>query len=487
MKTFSLKYPLLFLLAIVLFTNISFSQPSYWQKLFFQPSLYDITGTGICSADGNNYLVLSDSQLPEGTILYKINQYGDTIFAKYISGVRGLCGITDNNGGMFISGLASNHYPLRSFLMRVNSNCQIVFNNSYPNSEPSTCYDVIKSIDGSIILCGRFSNSGYMLKVKSDGQFVWQRLFPASDYYYIYSVTDAVDGGYLIAADVKDSLSAPYFASGAVSKIDTAGNKLWEHRYFSPDSSQYFRFIKLGKHNEGYILGGRHLDNTGYRSIFELMKIDKNGNIKYRLPYDISQRYSYYLMDMKVLSKNRIIVLYQKYNLPNQDSLFSGAIITDTLGQIVSSNEYMTLANYTSLYKIIDNPIPTKILFTGTTDFNSVYERVLVIKTDSTLYTPPVSVRNISQIVPDNFYLKQNYPNPFNSATQIVFGIKKKGLYNLKIYDVTGKLINEIFNQSFEPGEYKTDFHADNLSSGVYFYNLESNNSIITKKFVLLK
>jgi hypothetical protein len=68
-----------------------------------------------------------------------------------------------------------------------------------------------------------------------------------------------------------------------------------------------------------------------------------------------------------------------------------------------------------------------------------------------------------------------------------VFGIKKKGVYNLKIYDVTGKLLSEIFNQNFEPGEYKTDFHADNLSSGVYFYKIQAGNYVQTKRMVLVK
>ena len=487
MKTTSLKIVFQIALITLLFTNISFPQSNHWQKLFFHPSLYDISGTSVCASDVTNYFVLSDSQIPEGTIIYKINQYGDTIFTKYIHEVRGFSGISDNNGGMLFTGRASNNHPLLSYLAKVNSNGQVIFNTSYQNSEPSTCYDMMKSVDGSIVLCGRKAADGYVIKVKNNGQFIWQRTFSASDYHYIYSVVDGIDGGYLLAADVKDSLSAPFFASGVVTKIDSSGNTLWQHRYFSQDSTKYFKFIKLGLHNDGYLLGCRHADNSGVRSIMELMKIDKSGNSKFRLKYDFSQQYSYYLMDMKVMSMNRILILYQKYNHPNQDSLFSGAFITDTLGNIQAINEYMTKTSYTSLYNIIDNPSPTSILFTGTTDYNSVYERVLVVKTDSTLYAPPVSVNNISQTVPEKFYLNQNYPNPFNNSTQITFGIRKKGIYKLTVYDVTGKIVDELFNQSLEPGEYKTDFNAEKLSSGIYFYRLESDKAIITKKFVLLK
>ncbi|MGV8017580.1 MAG: T9SS type A sorting domain-containing protein [Ignavibacteria bacterium] len=286
---------------------------------------------------------------------------------------------------------------------------------------------------------------------------------------------------------IKDSLSAPYFMSGAVVKIDTSGNKIWEHRYLSADSLQYFSSLKLVRHYEGCFIGGTHLDKTESRNIIELIKLDKNGNIKYRLPFEMSSNYSYYFSDFKILSRNRIITLYNKTNPPYEDSVFSGAFISDTLGNIISSNEYMKNTDFTALNKIVDNPNPTNILFTGTTDYNSVYERVLVVKTDSTLYAPPVSVNNISQTVPDKFYLNQNYPNPFNNSTQITFGIKKKGIYKLAVYDVTGKLVDKLFNQSLEPGEYKMDFNAEKLSSGIYFYRLESDKAIITKKFVLLK
>lgn len=478
---------LFYLLIISANINTSYSQANNWQKLYFHPTQYDITGTGICASDGNGYLILSDSQIPQGTIIYKINQYGDTILTSYIPEVRGFCSLSDNNGGMVFSGRASSNYPLSSFITRVNSYGQVVFFYSYQNSEPSTCYDMMKSIDGNYILCGRKSIYGYILKVKGDGQFIWQRLFVASDFHYLYSVIDAVDGGYIVAADVKDSLSTPYFASGLVTKVDTSGNTVWQHRYFSQDSTNYFKFIKLGIHNDGYLLGCRHPDDSGLRNIMELTKVDRNGIIKYRLKYDFSPNYSYYLMDMKVMSKNRILVLYQKYNHPNQDSLFSGAFLTDTLGNVLTSHEYMTNTGFTSLCKIIDNPSPTNILFTGTTDYNSVYDRVLVVKTDSTLYAPPVSVNNISQTVPESFYMNQNYPNPFNGVTQIVFGIRKKAHYSMKVYDAAGKLMEVVFNQNLEPGEYRTDFQADRLSSGVYFYRLESGSEVITKKFVLLK
>jgi hypothetical protein len=253
----------------------------------------------------------------------------------------------------------------------------------------------------------------------------------------------------------------------------------------SPYSDNGINHVKMTKANNGYYLTGEAFVQQYNRVIILGQKINETGDIICSYPYPLYAGFDFYCSDVKYISVNRFLILYYKSRYLN-DSLVSGALISDTNGVIIANREYAG-TDYTMLRKVYISD-PKNIFFIGSSNHLVSYkENVFLVKTDSTLDAPPVSVRNISQTVPDNFYLKQNYPNPFNSTTQIVFGIKKKGLYNLKIYDVTGKLITELFNQNFEPGEYKTDFHADNLSSGVYFYKLESSNSIITKKFVLLK
>jgi subtilisin family serine protease len=89
--------------------------------------------------------------------------------------------------------------------------------------------------------------------------------------------------------------------------------------------------------------------------------------------------------------------------------------------------------------------------------------------------------------LPEKFILKQNYPNPFNPATTINYSIAKRGLVQLKIYDVLGKKIITLVNKIQKSGKYSVDFNANELSSGVYFYKLQWNNFSVTKKMILLK
>lgn len=98
------------------------------------------------------------------------------------------------------------------------------------------------------------------------------------------------------------------------------------------------------------------------------------------------------------------------------------------------------------------------------------------------------NVNNISQIIPTKYELLQNYPNPFNPTTKIRFNLSKSDFVSLKIFDITGKQVASLVNQSLQPGEYETEFSGANLSSGVYYYRLESAVlGIQTKTMMLVK
>ena len=93
----------------------------------------------------------------------------------------------------------------------------------------------------------------------------------------------------------------------------------------------------------------------------------------------------------------------------------------------------------------------------------------------------------ISSNIPDNFTLLQNYPNPFNPLTIIRFNLPRAGNVLLKVYDVNGRLVTTLVNEMKTPGEYIVNFNGANLSSGVYFYSLQTENFTETKKMVLIK
>ena len=86
-----------------------------------------------------------------------------------------------------------------------------------------------------------------------------------------------------------------------------------------------------------------------------------------------------------------------------------------------------------------------------------------------------------------DFMLNQNYPNPFNPSTQIKYSIKEAGLVQLKVYDILGKEVANLVNENIEAGFYSVNFNASQLSSGIYFYKLQSGTFVSSKKMLLIK
>lgn len=114
---------------------------------------------------------------------------------------------------------------------------------------------------------------------------------------------------------------------------------------------------------------------------------------------------------------------------------------------------------------------------------NKVVKRMLLINRPTAIETPS----HMSGI-PENFSLRNNYPNPFNPETTIEFNLAESGKVLLEVYDINGRKVSTLINNTLSAGMYKTKFNAENLVSGVYFirYNFNGQN-IDIKKMTLLK
>ena len=117
------------------------------------------------------------------------------------------------------------------------------------------------------------------------------------------------------------------------------------------------------------------------------------------------------------------------------------------------------------------------------TIFENVKKRAVVYK---------AKTKKEKQNVPQFFTLQQNYPNPFNASTKIAFNLEKNGYVELKIYDLLGNMVRNIYEGTKEAGPYEyywdgQDFKNNTLPSGIYFIRLSFNGSVQTKKMILVK
>jgi hypothetical protein len=89
--------------------------------------------------------------------------------------------------------------------------------------------------------------------------------------------------------------------------------------------------------------------------------------------------------------------------------------------------------------------------------------------------------------LPEQYSLSQNYPNPFNSNTIISFHLPEPSNVKIEIFDILGRKIQTLLNEYTPTGHHQVQWSSGGLSSGIYFYNIKTDNYSETKKMLLIK
>jgi len=131
------------------------------------------------------------------------------------------------------------------------------------------------------------------------------------------------------------------------------------------------------------------------------------------------------------------------------------------------------------------NPLPQgnhllSVYFTGTYNGWTVGGFGTILNTNNAGATF-IKAEEIDE-VPTEFSLLQNYPNPFNPRTSIQYALSSRQFVQLNVYDLLGREIETLFNQEKSAGTYEVNWHAANLPSEVYFYQLKAGEFIQMKK-----
>jgi len=99
----------------------------------------------------------------------------------------------------------------------------------------------------------------------------------------------------------------------------------------------------------------------------------------------------------------------------------------------------------------------------------------------------PEGFTNNDPETPKTYSMSQNYPNPFNPVTKISFNVPKQAFVSLKVFDALGREVSTLVDAVKEPGSYSVDFNGAELTSGVYFYRLQSAEFTDIKRMTLIK
>jgi photosystem II stability/assembly factor-like uncharacterized protein len=172
--------------------------------------------------------------------------------------------------------------------------------------------------------------------------------------------------------------------------------------------------------------------------------------------------------------------------------------LTDFTAFVVNSKGIIYGATFDNgIFKSSDNGDNWTAINSGLTNLD-VY--CLAVNTDGYLFAgcliyggvfrsiqSTTSLNDKDNRTPSKFSLSQNYPNPFNPTTNFEFRIANFGFISLKVYDILGNEVETIVNEELPAGNYKYQWNASELASGVYFYQLKAGKLIDTKKLILMK
>ncbi|MEO8209823.1 MAG: T9SS type A sorting domain-containing protein [bacterium] len=473
MKTFLKIFYIVFLFAS---SSDVFSQIITWNRVYGGPQqesgLY-----GIQTFDGG-YMILSFIQGANGgTYLLNLDPYGVQRWYKKVDSIgTGICIQQTKDSGFIICGSRSS----RGVLVKVDRSGNLIWNKYYFPNNKYTAFRKIRIIESSnFLVCGFisfFPTKAYVLKTDSLGNVIWQNFLIYGNDADAEDITTNTDGFIYLTGGI----NVNNHIKALVAKFDSKGEFIWFKSYGSEGKgdSQSGSSV-VSQSNRELFVSGSYSDF--YSSEAHFTKFDSSGNVIFQnvLPQ------TYYSSSMCKASNDNYAITGGG-GTTSDDILF---LLVNKNGEVMSRKLFNSYDFETDGSRSIVETSDNGFLITGLTTYLHTSEgdvNIYVIKTDS-LGNAPVSIKNISSELPASFKLYQNYPNPFNPFTKIRFDLIESGNIRMDIYDIRGKKISNIFNERKNKGSYELNFDGSNLSSGVYYYKLTTQNYSSTKKMLLLK
>lgn len=168
---------------------------------------------------------------------------------------------------------------------------------------------------------------------------------------------------------------------------------------------------------------------------------------------------------------------YNIYSANSTGGLYSFALAGTTTGTSWTDNSYTAVAPRfalsTNYYRV--------------TYIDQEGESITSSQVSCGVNATNKAIASASQLEELKYELYDNYPNPFNPITIINYSIKEKGTVNLEIFDILGRRVAVIVNNTKEAGSYQEIFDASKLASGIYIYTIKSGPFTASKKMIFTK
>lgn len=460
------------------------SPDTVWTKTYSQLNICS-TGNSIQKTTDGGYIITGNSY--NGLYLLKTDATGELIWFKIYgedSDDKGNSVVQAKDGGYVIAGIKDDAYI---WIIKTDYIGNVEWTKVYGGSGFRLDYanSLDKTYDGGYIIAGSkiAPNTNhwdvYLMKTNSVGDSLWSKCYGGSDIEYGYFVQQTVDSGFVITGSTKS------FGAGKadlyIIKANIFGDTIWT-KFYGGNEFDEGRCIKQTL-DRGYILTGRTFSyGNGYSDLW-IIRIDEFGDTLWTNTFGGTESDLGMSVIQSVDSNFVVVGATLSYG---QGSTDLWTIKVDSFGKKIWDKTFggydSDSGNFILESKEDDYIIAGGTLFLG---YQGLW--LLKISENATDIEDNINSYNVS-----SYSLDQNYPNPFNPHTTISYRLQCPGMVKLTIYDILGHKIKELVNSEQSVGEYTVSWNGVNVignkvSTGIYYYRLETEKYNSIKKMVFVK
>jgi Secretion system C-terminal sorting domain len=467
-----------------------------WTKLYNgSGNSFDHINSACIDTSGNSYVTgyTTDSEFESNFTTAKFDSSGNLKWVKVFlkpgyTMSDGKDILIDNSGNIVVCGTINK--SLGSFdieTIKYTSEGDEIWSQTFNGEGNGNDIPVTlkKDISDNIVIAGTTKSLSanidmIIIKYDSSSSLIWRKTFNGTanlDDGMSSMVLDMANNIYFCGSKYNTQRSFDYFYA----KLDVNGNTLWSENYNgSGNSIDIPSSILLDSLNNVYITGfSRTGMNPGSEDILTI-KLTQSGIIRWIRNYNgiangIDQANSL------AVDNSGNVYIGGATDTGNSHLVYA-LIKYDSLG----SFEWVKKYSYSQtpedfIYNVAldnqNNVYVTGISFSPVSDFD-----IATIK-----YSQTTGIIQSHSYITDKYILFQNYPNPFNPSTVISYQLTISNFVSLIVYDVLGNKIATLVNQRQNEGSHEIFWDASGFPSGIYFYELKTNNFSSVKKMQLIK
>ena len=460
-----------------------------WTKAYAGSN--DELGNSVQQTDDGGYITVG--VVGSEMYLLKTDSVGDSIWTRVYGGSgadEGKSVRQASDGGYVIAGWTDSFGAGAEdvYLVRTDSVGDTLWTRTYGGSGSDRGYSVQQISDGGCIIVGWTESFGagtldvWLIRTDSLGDTLWTRTYGGTDSDYGLSVQQTQDRGYIIAGYTWSFGAGRYDVY--LVKTDSLGDALWERTYGGSWSDCGYSVQQTS--DGGYIIVGSTVLGVGGDD-FYLIKTDENGivnrdvgvvSIDAPLPDTVYTDSTYPVMATVHNYRPTFVYCWVKATVGSySDSVHIGSLRPDSSLQITFADWQVPPDDSTAYILTICTHQTDDVDTTNNCASKSIFA-----------YSPVgIEERTERQSRIVAFGLGQCEPNPFQRSTLISYSLAVPAQVTLEVYDITGRLVEILVNETQDPGIHQVRWDRKNNASSVYFYRLKAGQFEETRKMVVVE